>query len=223
MIFESTARRTVFFSTRITKFLLRLRGAKFKSYADYFIPPLLFARQHVGNLLGNARAFLARDFHMDSGMRYLIESFYRSIREGAPVPIPYREILLTARIMDAIFDQLRSPPAEYCLVPPRLRVPDNTLRSIIVMPRTEPADEPLISYARLWRRCCGALLPEPGQFRAYIQSDLDPGNLVLDSRIQGGFRLAQRGFWQLRRDHLMEGSLPTPLSSWYCSSAGWQF
>lgn len=29
-----------------------------------------------------------------------------SIREGAPVPIPYREIVLTARIMDAIFDQL---------------------------------------------------------------------------------------------------------------------
>ena len=45
---------------------------------------------------------------MDSGMKYLIESFYRSIREDAPVPIPYREILLTARIMDAIFDQLRT-------------------------------------------------------------------------------------------------------------------
>jgi hypothetical protein len=43
---------------------------------------------------------------MDSGMKYLIDSFYRSIREDAPVPIPYREILLTARIMDAIFDQL---------------------------------------------------------------------------------------------------------------------
>ncbi len=87
--------------------VLRLRGAKFKSYADYFIPPALFARQHLGNLLENPRLFLARDFHVDSGMKYLIESFYRSIREDAPVPIPYREILLTARIMDAIFDQLR--------------------------------------------------------------------------------------------------------------------
>ena len=88
--------------------LLRLRGAKFKSYADNFVPPVLFAKQHLGNLLGNVRLFLARDFHMDSGMKYLIESFYRSIREDAPVPIPYREILLTARIMDAIFDQLRT-------------------------------------------------------------------------------------------------------------------
>jgi len=40
-------------------------------------------------------------------MKYLIEAFYRSITEGAPVPIPYREIILTARIMDDIFAQLR--------------------------------------------------------------------------------------------------------------------
>ena len=87
--------------------LLQLRGAKFKSYADHFVPPVLFAKQHFGNLFGNLKLFLARDFHMDSGMKYLIESFYSSIREDTPVPIPYREILLTARIMDAIFDQLR--------------------------------------------------------------------------------------------------------------------
>jgi predicted dehydrogenase len=86
--------------------LIKLRGQKFKSYADVFIPPTLFAKQHLGNLLTNVRLFLGRDFHMDSGMKYLIESFYRSVREDAPVPIPYREILLTARIMDIIFEQL---------------------------------------------------------------------------------------------------------------------
>jgi hypothetical protein len=43
---------------------------------------------------------------MDAGMKYLFESFYRSIQEGTPVPIPYREMLLTARIMDKIFHQL---------------------------------------------------------------------------------------------------------------------
>ena len=36
-------------------------------------------------------------------MRFLIESFYRSIIEDRPLPIPYREILLTSRIMDSIF------------------------------------------------------------------------------------------------------------------------
>jgi len=88
--------------------LIRLRGQKFKSYADIFIPPAQLAKQHLGNLVTNARLFLRRDFHVDSGMKYLIESFYRSIREGTPVPIPYREILLTTRIMEAIFDQLRA-------------------------------------------------------------------------------------------------------------------
>jgi len=39
-------------------------------------------------------------------MKYLMESFYNSIQEGAPVRIPYRGILLTTRIMGEIFDQL---------------------------------------------------------------------------------------------------------------------
>jgi len=43
---------------------------------------------------------------MKSGMKCLIESFYRSIAEDTPPPIPYREILLSAKIMDVIFAQL---------------------------------------------------------------------------------------------------------------------
>ena len=86
--------------------LIRLRGEKYKSYADHFIPPVLFAKQHLSNLVGNVKLFLGRDFHMDSGMKFLIESFYRSIREDTPLPISYREILLTARIMDEIFAQV---------------------------------------------------------------------------------------------------------------------
>jgi predicted dehydrogenase len=99
--------------------LLRLRGTKFKSYADHFIPPYLFAKQHLGNLVKNVKLFATRDFHMDSGTRYLIGSFYRSIREDAPLPIPYRQILLTARIMDAIFEQVRAgrPQSNLALVP----------------------------------------------------------------------------------------------------------
>ena len=44
---------------------------------------------------------------MKSGMKYLIESFYKSIAMEISVPIPYREIILTANIMDQIFNQLR--------------------------------------------------------------------------------------------------------------------
>jgi predicted dehydrogenase len=86
--------------------LLLLRGARYKSYAEKFVPPVTTAQQYLGNLKTNLQSFLKRDFHMKAGMKYLIESFYRSIREGSPPPIPYREILLTARIMDAIFAQL---------------------------------------------------------------------------------------------------------------------
>jgi predicted dehydrogenase len=86
--------------------LVKLRGTRFKSYAEKFVPPVIFAKQYLGNLTTNMQKFLARDFHMKSGMKYLIESFYRSIVEDTPVPIPYREIVLTARIMDAIFAQL---------------------------------------------------------------------------------------------------------------------
>jgi predicted dehydrogenase len=86
--------------------LIRLRGKSFKSYGDKFLPPVSLAKQHIENLTTNLKLFLKRDFHIDSGMGCLIDSFYRSIREDTPVPIPYREILLTARIMDTIFDQL---------------------------------------------------------------------------------------------------------------------
>jgi predicted dehydrogenase len=88
--------------------LIKLRGGRFKSYGEKFIPPVIFASQYLENLISSARTFLASDLHMTSGMKYLIESFYDSITRGTPVPIPYREILLTARIMDAIFDQLRA-------------------------------------------------------------------------------------------------------------------
>ena len=68
------------------------------------------AGQYFANLKTNLRNFLTNDFHMKSGMKYLIESFYRSILEDGPVPIPHREILLTARIMDDIFVQLDQAP-----------------------------------------------------------------------------------------------------------------
>ena len=39
-------------------------------------------------------------------MKELIGQFYGCIRGERPVPIPYREILLTARIMDEVFRRL---------------------------------------------------------------------------------------------------------------------
>lgn len=86
--------------------LIKLRGSRYTSYAEKFVPPLGLAGQFLGNLRSNVGAFLRRDFHMKAGMKNLIEGFYRSIADRAPPPIPYREILLTARIMDSIFEQV---------------------------------------------------------------------------------------------------------------------
>jgi predicted dehydrogenase len=86
--------------------LIRLTGSRRKSYLEKFLPPVSTAKQHFSNVVTNLQKFLANDFQMKAGMKYLIESFYRSIVLNTPVPIPYREILLTAKIMDAIFDQL---------------------------------------------------------------------------------------------------------------------
>jgi len=88
--------------------LLRLPGKRLKSYAEKFLPPIGTASQLLGNLTTNVHKFLANDFHFKAGMKHLIESFYRSIAEGTPLPIPYREILLTARIMDEIFERLHT-------------------------------------------------------------------------------------------------------------------
>lgn len=96
--------------------LIRLAGKRMPSYAEKFIPPVGIARQQMGNVLSNLGTLLRSDFHMKSGMKYLIESFYRSIQESAPDPIPHSEILLTVRIMDRIFSQLKAQrhPAETC-------------------------------------------------------------------------------------------------------------
>ncbi len=88
--------------------LIKLRGTRYKSYAEKFVPPVALAGQYLQNVATNVQSFLGNDFHMKSGMKFLIESFYRSILDGTPEPIPYREILLTSKIMEAIFSRLET-------------------------------------------------------------------------------------------------------------------
>jgi len=91
--------------------LIQLRGARYKSYLEQFLPPLSCAKQYAGNALGNMKKFAKADFQAEYGMKFLIRAFYRSISEGRPVPIPYHEILRTSRIMDEIFSQLSARKA----------------------------------------------------------------------------------------------------------------
>jgi predicted dehydrogenase len=82
------------------------RYCAYKSYLTYFIPPLQAARQHFRNARINVINFLRQRLYQDFGMKELIERFYNSVRLNSPPPIPYREILLTARMMDEIFAQI---------------------------------------------------------------------------------------------------------------------
>jgi hypothetical protein len=86
--------------------LIPHESRSYKSYLTYFMPPLNSARRHFRNARSNFMDFVKGRLHQDSGMKELVEQFYQSIRNQSAPPIPYREILLTAQIMDEIFDQI---------------------------------------------------------------------------------------------------------------------
>jgi predicted dehydrogenase len=89
--------------------VLRINHKEYKSYLQYFIPPLGFAGQYVRNWKKNLGQFFKRDFFLpnDAGLKTIIANFYEAIAGRAPIPLSTREILLTARIMDEIFLQIK--------------------------------------------------------------------------------------------------------------------
>lgn len=89
------------------RMLIPMRQIGYKSYLRFFLAPLIYAKQYRRNSWHNIQRFLRKDFHMDYSMKMLIQAFYHSIATATPPPIPYREILVTARIMDEIFAQIR--------------------------------------------------------------------------------------------------------------------
>jgi hypothetical protein len=88
--------------------LIKTTPTNYKSYLKHFVPPVLYSMQYLAGAGHNINKFLKRDFHLESGRKILIESFYHSVSENTPLPIPYRDILLTAKIMDNIFAQLNA-------------------------------------------------------------------------------------------------------------------
>lgn len=89
-----------------TQTLIKVQGNHYKSYLNSFLPPFIFAGQYMANTKHNLVKFMKNEFHSDVGLKILIESFYRSVTHNTAVPIPYREILLTSKIMDMIFEQI---------------------------------------------------------------------------------------------------------------------
>lgn len=118
----------------ITGSLVRKGSRSYKSYLTYFVPPLKTAREHFRNARINILNFLRRRLYQDYGMKELIERFYNSIRLGIPLPIPYREIILTARIMDEIFAQIypeRNQPSIPGSLTAKGRPPQSSLARVV--------------------------------------------------------------------------------------------
>jgi len=86
--------------------VLRIRPSSYKSYMRYFFAPWTHAREHLRNSSRNMRLFAKNDFHMDYGMKKLIELFYSAIKDNKPDPISAAEILRTSRLMENIFEQI---------------------------------------------------------------------------------------------------------------------
>jgi len=70
--------------------------------APAFTQGVQFLREGGKNLMRFAKS----DFHYFSGMNRLFAMFYESIASGGPPPIPYRDILRIAAMMDEIFRQV---------------------------------------------------------------------------------------------------------------------
>lgn len=94
------------FMDETKQIFLKLKGTKYKSYAERFIPSLTGSLQYISNFWYNLKLFLKNDFHFESGKKRLIGQFYNSIKNNAEPPIPYSQILLTSYIMEEIFTQL---------------------------------------------------------------------------------------------------------------------
>jgi predicted dehydrogenase len=88
--------------------ITRFQHREFKSFANYFIPPIPVALEYLRGSTRNIARFVRSEFHDDAGLKNLIEAFYRAVRDEAQLPFSYAEILRTSRIMDDIFEQLRN-------------------------------------------------------------------------------------------------------------------
>jgi predicted dehydrogenase len=87
--------------------IIRIRPSRQKSYMRYFFDPLIRAKECINNTFRNITLFARNEFHMDYGMKKLIDLFYNAIRDKKKAdPISHNEILRTARIMDAIFKSM---------------------------------------------------------------------------------------------------------------------
>lgn len=85
--------------------------ASLPSAIGRLIPPFGQARQFWREGFRNVMRFARRDYHFFSGLNLLLRQFYESILTDGPPPIPYRDILWVAAVMEEIFQTMAAQPA----------------------------------------------------------------------------------------------------------------
>lgn len=88
--------------------LVRQGGGGDKSYLTFVLPHRRLASQYRRRAWRNLWEILRWRYYQDSGMTELIRRFHHACKDGKEPPIPYREILLVARLMDSIFDGVQA-------------------------------------------------------------------------------------------------------------------
>lgn len=86
--------------------LIKIQGSTYKSYLEKTLPLNNLARQYMKNMFNNVKLFMKRQFQMKRGLFNLISSYYKSVENNLPPPIPYDQILMNSKIIDEIIYQV---------------------------------------------------------------------------------------------------------------------
>ena len=79
---------------------------KLPSAIGRLVPAFEMAARYASAGARNAKRFAKSEFHFFSGLNHLFRAYYKSIQDGTPPPIPYKDILLISKWMDEIFLQV---------------------------------------------------------------------------------------------------------------------
>jgi hypothetical protein len=90
----------------ISRTAVTLQAPKMPGAVGRLIPAFTQANSYWKAGLANAKAFWRSDFHYFAGMNRLISSFYESILNNTPPPIPYSQLLWVCSVTDEVFSQI---------------------------------------------------------------------------------------------------------------------
>lgn len=105
--FRIYGEKKAIFLDEMNQSIIKYDIKQYKSYLNHFLPQTVYAKKYLSSTFSNIFSFIMQRLSFDSGRKVLIKEFYKSIIKNLPPPIPYKELLLTAYIMDKIFSQLK--------------------------------------------------------------------------------------------------------------------